>query len=220
MLRFLLLVLLLANGLYFVWTQGLLRELGLGPTPQSEPQRLAQQLQPQTLRLLSPEEVRRVEAAAAYKPPPPECLEAGLFDAKQSASLRQLLDERLPQGSWTLQASVLPARWIVYMGKFANPDAAAKKKSELRGRGVAFESLRNAALEPGLSLGGYDSQASANQALKDLVQKGVRTAKVAQEQPEQRGDMLRLAAVDEKLKPSLEGLKDVLGGKSLRVCGK
>ena len=166
------------------------------------------------------EEARRVEAAAAYKPPPPECLEAGLFDDKQSAVLRRTLAEHLAVGSWSLQAAVQPPRWIVYMGKFASADAAAKKKAELKARGVAFEPLRNPVLEPGISLGGYDTQVGANQALKELVQKGVRTAKVVQEKPEQRGDLLRLPAVDEKLRPGVEGIKDALGGKALRVCGK
>ncbi len=221
MLRLLVLLLLLANGLYFVWTQGLLRELGVGPVVQTEPQRLTQQIKPEALIILSPEEARRIEAlAAAPKAPPPECLEAGLFDTKQSAALRQTLDERLPTGSWSLLATVQPPRWIVYMGKFANADAATKKKAELKGRSVAFEALRNAALEPGISLGGYDTQTAANQALKELTQKGVRTAKVVQEKPEQRGDMLRLPAVDEKLRPVVEGINEALGGKALKSCAK
>lgn len=220
MLRFLVLVLLLANGLYFAWTEGWLRELGLAPEVQTEPQRLAQQVRPEALRILSPDEARRVEAAAAVKPPPPECLEAGLFDAKQSTALRRTLEEQLPVGSWSLQATVLPARWIVYMGKYPNADAVAKKKAELKGRNVAFEALRNPALEPGISLGGHDTQAAANQALKELTQKGVRTARVAQERPEQRGDLLRLPAVDEKLRPALDGVKGALGGKTLRTCSK
>ncbi len=221
MLRLIVLLLLLANGLYFVWSEGWLRELGAGPALQTEPQRLAQQLKPEALRILSPDEVRRAEAlAAAPKASPPECLEAGLFNSQQSAALRQTLEQRLPAGSWSLQASVQPARWIVYMGKFANAEAANKKKTELKGRSVAFEALRNATLEPGISLGGYDSQTAANQGLKDLTQKGVRTARVLQEKPEQRGDLLRLSAVDEKLRPVLDGINDALGGKALKTCAK
>ncbi len=221
MLRFFVLLLLLANGLYFAWTQGWLRELGVGPAVQTEPLRLGQQINPEALRILSPEEVRRVDAlATAPKASPPECLEAGLFDNKQSVALRQTLETHLPVGSWTLQPGVQAPRWIVYMGKFANADAASKKKLELKGRSVAFESLRNPTLEPGIALGGYETQAAANQALKDLTQKGVRTAKVVQEKPELRGDTLRLPGVDEKLRPMLEGINEALGGKALKSCGK
>ena len=46
MLRFFVLVLLLANAGYYAWSQGLLLEWGLAPASQSEPQRLAQQIRP------------------------------------------------------------------------------------------------------------------------------------------------------------------------------
>ena len=59
MLRLFVLLLLLANGLYFAWSEGWLRELGVGPALQTEPQRMGQQIKPEALRILSPEEVRR-----------------------------------------------------------------------------------------------------------------------------------------------------------------
>ena len=42
MLRSLALTLVLLNGVYFAWSQGLLLAYGFGPVAQSEPQRLAQ----------------------------------------------------------------------------------------------------------------------------------------------------------------------------------
>ena len=56
-----------------------------------------------------------------------------------------------------------------------------KKKAELRTLNVSFEPLANPSLEPGLSLGGYPTEAAARQQLEALTQKGVRTAKVVQE---------------------------------------
>jgi len=53
MLRLLLLALILANGLYFAWTQGLLRAYGFAPAQQSEPQCLGPNLLFQALRLAS-----------------------------------------------------------------------------------------------------------------------------------------------------------------------
>jgi hypothetical protein len=219
MLRFIAFALLLVNGVYFAWTQGWLRDAGLAPTVQTEPQRLAQQVKPESLRILSPEEVRRVETLVS-KVSAPECLEAGLFDEKQSATLRRSLVEVLPAGSWSLQPNVLPGRWLVYMGKFASAEVSNRKKAELKAKGVTFEPLRNPKLEPGISLGGYDTQAGANQGLKELAQKGVRTALVVQERPEQRGDLLRLPAVDDKIRAGVEGIREALGDKSLHVCAK
>jgi hypothetical protein len=62
MLRTLALVLLFANGLYFAWGNGLLEVYGLGPAQQSEPQHLEQQIAPQAIRLLKPEELARIQA--------------------------------------------------------------------------------------------------------------------------------------------------------------
>ena len=51
MLRLIALVMMLANAGYFAWSQGHLRALGWGPVEQREPERLAQQLAADKLRL-------------------------------------------------------------------------------------------------------------------------------------------------------------------------
>lgn len=216
MLRLVALILLLANAGYFAWSQHLLAPWGIAPAQQSEPQRMGQQIKPQSLRLLGAEEARRIEGAA----PPAravECLQAGPLDDSQSASLRQAL-EPWPAGSWSLEPAAEPARWIVYMGKYATAENVARKKAELRQLGVSFEPLADPALEPGLSLGGHASEAEANRQAESLAQRGVRTARVVQERAEVRGQLLKLPAVDEALRPRLDELKAGLGGKSLRAC--
>jgi hypothetical protein len=215
MLRLLVLLLLLLNAAYFSWSQGLLAAWGFAPTQQSEPQRIAQQIKPEAVRVLRGDEARRIEVSTA--PKPPECLQAGLFTEGEADSLKQALDS-WPAGSWSIEPAVEPARWIVYMGKYPNADSAEKKKAELRQLGVSFEPLSNASLEPGISLGGYPTEAAAKQQMQALSQKGVRTAKVVQERGEARGQSLKLAAVDDALRPRLDDLKSALGGKSLRAC--
>ena len=215
MLRLAVLVLLLANAAYFAWSQNLLASWGIAPAQQSEPHRLEQQIKPQAIRILASDEARRIEVAAA--PRAPECLQAGLIEDAQASALKQAL-ESWPAGSWTLEPVAEPARWIVYMGKYLSADNVTRKKAELRQMGVSFEALANPSLEPGLSLGGFASQAEAGRQLEALAQRGVRTAKVVQERPEARGQLLKLAAVDDVLRPRLDELKPVLGGKSLRPC--
>jgi hypothetical protein len=219
MLRLLFLLLLLANGVYWAWAEGSLAGVGLAPVVQAEPQRLAQQLRPESVRVVSPEEARRLEAAAAAPPPkPPECLMAGLFDDRQVQVLRQTLAKALPENSWQLEPAVEPARWIVYMGRYANAEAVAKKKAELKLLNVPFDPQLSPALEPGLSLGGFDSQAAANAELGALSRRGVRTARVLLERAEARGQMLKLPAVDDALRARVNALKTELAGKSLRPC--
>ena len=52
MLRWLVLVLLLANAGYLAWSQHGLAGLGLAPATESEPERLRQQIEPAALRIL------------------------------------------------------------------------------------------------------------------------------------------------------------------------
>lgn len=218
MLRLLVLALLMLNGLYFVWSQGFLRAFDFAPAQQSEPQRLEQQVHPEALHVLTPQEQQQAEAVAKVPARAPVCLQAGLFDDAQSAALRVALEGALPNGTWGFESVVEPERWIVYMGKFANAEALVKKRTELASLELNFEPLTNAALEPGLSLGGFETQAQADAALEALTQRGVRTARVVQEHAEVHGTMLKLPAADDALRAQLEGLGSVLAGKSLRRC--
>lgn len=215
MLRLVVLILLLANAAYFAWSQNLLAPWGIAPAQQSEPQRLEQQVKPQAVRILGPDEARRMEVAAT--PRAAECLQAGPLDDAQVASLKPAL-ESWPAGSWSLEPVVEPPRWIVYMGKYAGADSVARKKAELRQLGVSFEPLADPALEPGVSLGGYASEAEANRQREVLAERGVRTARVVQERAEVRGQMLRLPALDDSLRARVDELKAGLGAKSLRAC--
>ena len=210
MIRALVLLLLLANGAYFAWSQGYLREWGFAPQETSEPQRLRNQIRPEAIVLVRPQDLRQQAAT--------ECQRAGPFDDAQSAVLRRALEGLLPPGSWTLDTAVEPARWIVYMGKYANAQALAAKRAEVSNLRLKIEDLDNDQLEPGFSLGTYPSQKDAEAALANFSKRGVRTAKVVQEAPESRQAQLRLAAVDDNLKTKLETLKPALSGQPLRSC--
>ena len=215
MLRLTALVLLLANAAWFSWSQGLLQPWGLGPVQQAEPHRLWQQIRPEAVRVLTPEEAARLAQTPA--PRAPECLVSSPLDDMAASGVRKLL-AGWPAGSWGLEPALEPGRWIVYMGKYPTRDVLEKKKAELRARSVAFESPANSALEPGLSLGGFTTQAAAREFLSVLAGKGVRTAVVVQERPDLRGTALRLPAVDDALRARLEELRPALGAQALRAC--
>lgn len=217
MLRLIVLLLLLANGGFYAWSQGLLLPWGVGPTQQSEPQRMRQQIQPETVRLLPPQELSQLQTQLAQAPRPPECLQTTTIDAAQVTPLRTAL-ESWPVGSWKLEPVTEPARWIVYMGKYPNAEQVARKRAELRQLGISFEALTNPALEPGLSLGSYPTEVAAMEQMEGLAVKGVHTARVLQERPEQRGQRLTLPAVDDALRPRLDALKTVLAATPLKPC--
>lgn len=278
-----LIALLAANLIWLAWSQGWLRGVGLGPAEPTEPERVQQQLQPETLRVqaldasatpapssspppaaapaptVSVEEVpaendsqgntdseatttvAEAPASAAQEPaspapasaapaPAPEpapaskpapavataCWQAGVFDERQAANLRQAL-AGLPNGSWRLEEVQLPGRWMVYIGKLADADAVAAKRAELRALGVDTD-RPGAALEPGLSLGRFSSEEAAQRALTELGRKGVRTARVVQERRNSPAYRLRLPNADDSLRRQVRGMRNALAGRELRRC--
>jgi hypothetical protein len=223
MLRLLVLLLLLANGVFYAWSNGYLSQWGWAASSQRETFRLKEQIEPERIVVRQSEKVTQTTApdalpavvqtltaattpASAPGPVTPTittaaatstiCLTAGAFNDRQSSAIKQALDSKLPAVRWRFETVSLPSRWIVYMGKYPNNNARDLKKSQLDQIKVPYEALTESKLEPGLSLGSHASQAVANQALQQLVKLGVRTARVLQELPEQKAQTLVIPAVD------------------------
>jgi hypothetical protein len=159
-----------------------------------------------------------VEAQVQAEKDPRECLVAGPFDDAQAVTLRRALESALAPGSWQLESVVVPARWIVYMGKFSNAEALSKKQGELAAMKLVAQSLTNPELEIGLSLGGFATQAEASAELAKLTLRGIRTAKVLQERQEGKQFQLKLPAVTAEMKAQLADFKPSLAGKPLHIC--
>lgn len=237
MLRLAVMALLLANAGYYAWSQGLLKNWGFAPEEQAEPQRMEQQIRPETLQILkvNPGKTSSITpappasaalaattaSAADAVPSPPadfaECLQAGVFDDRQAEALRTAA-AGLPQGSWALESTPIAGRWMVYMGRFDDVETLDKKRAELRARNVNFDRA-GGTLELGLSLGRFSSEEAAKRELVNLGNKGVRTARVIQERPESPGFTLRLPSVTDALRPQLDALRSAMAGKTLRTCG-
>lgn len=219
MLRLMVGVLLLANGLFFAWSQGYLRAYGFAPAVQSEPHRLQQQIQPQALVLLNPQDMKKAEAQALDDAKPRECLQWGPLDDAQAAQVRTSLQaSSLAADAWQLNTVTVPERWVVYIGKFANAQALEKKRSELTAMNIKSDPTNAAHLAPGLSLGRFDSEAHATEDLGRLRKLGVRTARVMQERASSQTSVLKLPAATEAMKAQLPSLDEALAGKSPRAC--
>lgn len=215
MLRLITLLLLLINGIYWLWSDGSLP--GFASDQQTEPERLKQQIKPQSLRLLTAQELQQLEATPAAAKTT-ACLQAGPFSEAQSLQLRPLLSSALPSDSWTLQTVVTPAQWIVYMGKYANADDLTKKQTELTTLKIRFEPVLEPTLQYGLSLGSYTTRAAASAGLDTLGRRGIRTARVLQQGPEARAALLRISNADDALRARLSELDPALGDKVWSAC--
>lgn len=159
-----------------------------------------------------------VGVSTAVTSPPGECLQAGPFTDTQWAGLQDVLRTSLPTTVWTVENLVEPARWIVYMGRYADVEAVRRKRGELSVLKVATEVLRNPALEPGLSLGAHGTEEEARAALEALGRRGVRTARVMRERGEVRSHVVRVPVVDPALKPQLDSLRPLMAGKVFQPC--
>ena len=214
MLRALVVVLLLANLAFHAWTQGWLDPVvGARALGDREPERLARQVRPETVRILP--------AGAELAAGAPACLEAGPFGDAELAAAQTAAQAALPAGSWTVARTERPGTWIVYMGKFADREARSKKEEELNRRRLPYEEVRdNPALEQGLSLGRFDDRASANRALEQFTQQGVRTARVVELAAASSSHWVRLEKADTALAARLATQKPQLLGKGFAACAK
>lgn len=218
MLRFFVLMLILANGVYFAWSRGFLLAASFAPTVQSEPQRLQRQVLPESAQILSAAEFKQVEAQLLAEKAPKECVQVGPFSKTELPALQIALTATFPVGAWQLEDIDVPARWIVYMGKFANQEGLSKKRDELSARRITTVGLLNPELAPGLVLGAFASQAEAEEDLARLGTRGIRTARVVQEFPPSLETHLKLPAVTAELKQRLSDIKPALGGHQLKSC--
>lgn len=219
MLRIVLWGLVLANGLFFAWSQGYLRAYGFAPAVQSEPHRVQQQIHPEAIVVLGKQDLKKAEAQAIDDAKPKECVQLGPFDDAQVDKLRSSLQaSTLAADAWEFHQVTVPERWVVYIGKFANPQALEKKRGELSALSIKSDPALAAHLAPGLSLGRFDSEAQASEELARLRKQGVRTARVVQERAASQSTQLKLPAASDAVKAQVMALGPVLEGKTPRSC--
>jgi hypothetical protein len=206
MLKAVVIALLLANLAFFAWTEGWLDAVvGVRAIGDREPERLARQVRPEAIRIVSP----AAPAASAPVTAAATCLEAGPFTAAElvgaEASLRSTWPAA-PDGAWSAVKTDQPGTWIVYMGRYPNRETLNRKRIELARRNVPFDEVNSpAALESGLSLGRFDARAGAVQALEQFVRQGIRSARVVELTAPASSYRLRVEPVDAALALLLAG---------------
>jgi hypothetical protein len=232
MLRFFVFLLLLLNLGYLAWTQKALAVFGLAPESQQEPERLQRQIEPGAIKLYSAQEAANLEAELAsakakqIAEAEAEARNAGCLQSSPLTLAQQNLikDSKpspmsaWPTDAWQLQTVDTPERWMIYMGRFANEAAIAKKEGELRQLGIDFTRMSEAKFSLGLSLGQFVSQAQAIEALGALSRRGVRSAKAMQLNPASTAQVLRLMGVNAALNEKIKAWPAPLQGIDLQTC--
>jgi hypothetical protein len=221
MLRLLVVLLLLANGLYFAWSQGFLASMGLSPANPTEPDRLHQQIKPETVSVVSKAELGQIERQQST---PTVCLQSEVLTPAQAEPLRKRIESATPAwpaDSWKFEARTEQASWMIFMGPYANAEHLDKKRQELKRLNVEFQPIHPRSIGPGLLLSSAADKDSLETRLAALNKSGVRTARVLPLRPAASGPVLKLPAVTDALAPFIQSIKPDLpdfDGQPLRNC--
>jgi len=215
MLRALVVLLLVANLGFWMWTQGWLDGfVGVRARGDREPERLANQVNPDRIVVLS-------AANAVLPAATTSCLEAGPFNPAEATAAESALQGIAPPGSWTHVRTERPGSWVVYMGSYPDREALRRKEDEIRWLRPDFEEVSLPSEgEFGLSLGRFDDRALAERALIQVQQRGIRTARVVQASPPTVFYMLRIERADAALASQLTNARADALGKGFYDCAK
>jgi hypothetical protein len=214
MLRAAVVLIIAANLLFFAWARGWLAPAFAPPhAGEREPERLAAQVRPESVRLLPPETATTAAARAV-------CLEAGPFsDADVGIAEATLLGTGVPASAWRRDPVQQSPVWLVYMGPFADPAAQRAKDEEVRRLRLEPEEVRAPPeLSPGLALSRHASKEAADAALAQLTQRGVRTARVVVLPPPPLQHWLRVQRADMRLQDRLLSLRPPALGVPFAPC--
>ncbi|HEU5297588.1 MAG TPA: hypothetical protein VFU71_22615 [Burkholderiaceae bacterium] len=233
--RGLLIALVVANLLVLAWSLDWLP--GLSRQREREPERLHQQVRPEAVQLITPtaasaalqaaaaQRSGAAAAGAAASAPVVDgqvtvCLEAGPFAAAEvAAAERGLRELKWPSLEWAQQRSERGGAYIVYQGRFADDAAMARRRDDYRRQQISVEEVRNSPdLQPGLQFGRYDTRASADAALGQLAQQGIKAARVVTINIPVVVTLLRVERADGALAARLTQLNLPPAGSGFRPC--
>lgn len=163
-LRNIVIFLLMINLGYFAYSQGWLTAAIGSDAAQREPERVSKQVNPDAIAVSTIVTAKATVTATPAITPAPSSTPPAELQAVAAPVSATCTSKR--------------EQWVVYMGPYANKQLRDQKKAELSGLGLTSESISKQSLKIGLSLGEFESEASAKQALSDLSTKGVKTATI------------------------------------------
>jgi len=230
--RILFLLLLAASLAFFAWSRFL-----AAPDPAIDSLPLAQQVDPEKLRVVSESELAKTPPVAPPKPkpapppppPPPAtppepvplaCLEWGSFSSTDAVRAEQRL-QPLGLGARLAQyRGEETAGWWVFIPPQPNRAAAQKKAAELKKLGVDdyFVVQEEGRMRWALQLGLFRSEGAAKAHLDALRAKGVRSAQVGQRETRVPKQWFQVRTVDQALHARLQEIAKEFEGATLHEC--
>lgn len=219
------LVLVLANILLFAYQQGW---LGQWPQEGREPARVAQQVEPQALRLLTDAEVQRLREGGrnsgsnAERKEVAACLELGDFAPDVAARVQQRLEATNPAARIST-AEVDAVGWHMVFLPPAKTRADAERAAEdLRSKGVRDLLVieDNSPLRYAISLGQFKDRDLALKHQAELEQRGVKGVRISMRSAAAPTTRVRVSPADAALAQQLAALQKEFGATRLAPCAQ
>lgn len=215
--RWIVLLLLLLNAAIFGYFR-------LQPAQPAGPVAGHEAIQPEKLRVLTPEEVEAMPAKAtsstANVAPPPEpvaCYEWGSFPDDSLQTARSAIERLAVESVLQQTASQEAKRYWVYIPPRKTPEEAQAKVEEVRALGVEeIFVVQEPKWKNAISLGVFKDEALANRLLEDLRAKGVKSAVKGVRNHESGQSHFLLKNVNAKTADELAKLRPEFPGSEIR----
>lgn len=176
------LFLLLVNLVLFAWQHG-----AFGPATEvgREPQRLARQVAPEAIRLLTPDQLAELRSSATTEGsarPKAACVEIGDFDDVSLARIRARLDTLSLGDRVRARRVEVPGWYMVYLPPAGSRVEAERVAQDLRGRGVRDLVVmgQNSQMPNAILLGSFRDRELAQRLQADLTQRGFKGIELAE----------------------------------------
>ncbi|OFZ99607.1 MAG: hypothetical protein A3H35_17035 [Betaproteobacteria bacterium RIFCSPLOWO2_02_FULL_62_17] len=210
--RLLVLILLLVNVAFYAWVEY------VPESSSAEGQLMAQQINPESIRLLSASRL-----AAARKPEAPKtvsCIEWSGFGRDDAARAQEAVLALSPGMQITERKLEETTGWWVFMPPQASRQGAVQKVEELKRLGIDeyFIVQEDAKFRFAISLGIFRSEEAAQKKLEQLQGRGVRTARVGPRTTPVNRLSLQLRDVQEGAQPKVVELVKEFPGTTFRDC--
>ncbi len=209
--RVLVIVLLAANALFFIWSRGWLDSLtGLPANGLREPQRLAAQQHPERIQPLAASAVAALQQRS--------CLEVGPFNDDAALAAAQAV-LRAAGATVESRSQDAPPVWVVATIKLGDAEFRARKEATYKQLKIAFEPLAGLPAEqPAFVLSRHAGEDEAKTALDKLDKRGLKGLRVLALPVGSARQSLVIPKADGLLAAKLKASGDpALAG--LRACG-
>ena len=214
MMRAVVIVLLVLNALFFIWSRGWLDTItGLPAESGREPQRVAAQQHPELIQPLAASAV----AAMAQK----SCLELGPLegDAALAAAQAALKAAGASAADVQVQSGEQPGEWVVATIKLADPEFRARKEETYRRMRLKFEPLEGLPAEqPAFVLSRHATQAEAAAEIAALDRRGLKGLRVLALKAPATRHTLVIPQADGLLADRLKASKDAALAAGFKAC--